>query len=52
MDSLFARIMAVVLGIILILTVSLGTLSYYSRFPPGWTIWPAKRRISPLWPET
>ena len=30
MDSLFARIMAVVLGIILILTVSLGTLSYYS----------------------
>ena len=30
MDSLFARIMAVVLGIILILTVSRGTLSYYS----------------------
>ena len=30
MDSLFARIMAVILGIILILTVALGTLSYYS----------------------
>ena len=30
MNSLFARIMAVVLSVILILTIALGVLSYYS----------------------